>query len=348
MPLLTGEPFPSFRAPGNSNPNYAFDSAAGRYLVLAVLSGASDAEIEAAAALAARHRAKFDDDSRSLFGLLPDRPEWRGRLEDSVPGVRWLYDSGAVRGLAQVPDGPPHWFVIDPAMRVLASTGPDRAEELLTGLSHLPPPDQHGGLASHAPVLILPRVFEPGFCKVLIDHYDTVGGHESGFMREIDGVTRLMSDHRHKRRSDVVIVDDDLVGAARARVARRLVPELKKAFQYEATRIERYLVATYDAETGGYFRPHRDNTTKGTAHRRFAVSINLNSDFDGGELRFPEFGQKTLRPPPGGAVVFSCSLLHEATAVTRGRRYAFLPFLYDEAAARVREENLKYIAAPAA
>ena len=42
MALLTGDPFPSFRAPGNSNPNDAFDSAAGRYLVLAVLSGASD------------------------------------------------------------------------------------------------------------------------------------------------------------------------------------------------------------------------------------------------------------------------------------------------------------------
>ena len=29
--------------------------------------------------------------------------------------------------------------------------------------------------------------------------------------------------------------------------------------------------------------------------------------------------------------MFSCSLLHEATRVTRGRRYAFLPFLYDAA-----------------
>jgi predicted 2-oxoglutarate/Fe(II)-dependent dioxygenase YbiX len=38
-------------------------------------------------------------------------------------------------------------------------------------------------------------------------------------------------------------------------------------------------------------------------------------------------------------VVFSCSLLHEATPVTRGRRFAFLPFLYDEQAAKVREAN---------
>jgi hypothetical protein len=29
--------------------------------------------------------------------------------------------------------------------------------------------------------------------------------------------------------------------------------------------------------------------------------------------------------------------------VTRGRRYAFLPFLYDEEAARVREQNNKFL-----
>ena len=60
---------------------------------------------------------------------------------------------------------------------------------------------------------------------------------------------------------------------------------------------------------------------------------------------FPEFGQRTYRAPTGGAVVFSCSLLHEATPVTSGRRYAFLPFLYDEAARKVRDANLDKLAA---
>ncbi len=73
------------------------------------------------------------------------------------------------------------------------------------------------------------------------------------------------------------------------------------------------------------------------------VTINLNADYEGGDLRFPEYGARTCRPPPGGACVFSCSILHEATPVTRGERFAFLPFLYDEAAAKVREENLKYL-----
>ena len=29
--------------------------------------------------------------------------------------------------------------------------------------------------------------------------------------------------------------------------------------------------------------------------------------------------------------------------MTRGERFAFLPFLYDEAAAKVRAENLKFL-----
>jgi hypothetical protein len=41
--------------------------------------------------------------------------------------------------------------------------------------------------------------------------------------------------------------------------------------------------------------------------------------------------------------VFSCSLLHEATPVTSGTRYAFLPFLYDEKAAEIREANNPFL-----
>jgi predicted 2-oxoglutarate/Fe(II)-dependent dioxygenase YbiX len=119
---------------------------------------------------------------------------------------------------------------------------------------------------------------------------------------------------------------------------------IERAFMWRPTRMERYLIACYDSASGGFFKPHRDNSTHGTAHRRFAVTINLNAgEYEGGDLRFPEFGTQTYRAPTGGAVVFSCALLHEATPVTRGERYAFLPFLYDDAAAKVREANNKYL-----
>ena len=143
----------------------------------------------------------------------------------------------------------------------------------------------------------------------------------------------------HKRRKDYSITDQDLRKVTQVLIERRVVPEILKAHQFKVTRMERYIVACYAVEDGAHFGAHRDNTTAGTAHRRFAVSINLNAEFEGGEVSFPEYGPRSFKPPPGGAVVFSCSLLHAVSRVTAGRRYAFLPFLYDEEAAKIREAN---------
>ena len=52
-------------------------------------------------------------------------------------------------------------------------------------------------------------------------------------------------------------------------------------------------------------------------------------EYEGGDLRFPEYGIDLYRPPTGGAIVFSCSLLHEVLPVTKGRRFVFLTFLKD-------------------
>jgi predicted 2-oxoglutarate/Fe(II)-dependent dioxygenase YbiX len=184
-------------------------------------------------------------------------------------------------------------------------------------------------------------VFEPALCQRLIAHYNEGGARDSGFMRDVEGKTVGLYDYGHKRRSDKTIEEGALRDLCMARIRDRVVPEVKKAFQFSATRLERHIVACYDGASGGHFRPHRDNTTKGTAHRRFAVSVVLNTgEFEGGQLRFPEFGRQTYSPPAGGAIVFSCSLLHEATPVTQGLRYCYLPFLYDEAAARAREGNM--------
>jgi predicted 2-oxoglutarate/Fe(II)-dependent dioxygenase YbiX len=124
------------------------------------------------------------------------------------------------------------------------------------------------------------------------------------------------------------------------------LPEIQKAFGFAVTRVERWTVACYAANEGGHFAAHRDNGTPGTAHRKFACSINLNGDFEGGDLRFPEFGWRRYRPPVGGAVVFGCALLHEVTPVTRGVRYAYLPFFYDDEGAKIRAANLHTIVQP--
>ncbi len=341
MALMFGDPAPIFATPGVSNPRYVFDTAAGRYLLLAIVRAGP--AVDAAVRTLEAARMAFNDVHASAFILIAGDDPQREERQDALPGRRFLFDpDGTVAALYGAAEGE-RWVLIDPALHVMAAVGPDEAAALAARIATLPPPSRHGGPEGHAPVLVTPRIFEPPFCERLIALYRETGGAPSGFMREVDGVTTLMMNDQHKRRSDVIVEDDTLQKQVVARLTRRLLPQIEKAFNFRPTRIERYLVARYDAGTGGFFRPHRDNTTKGTAHRRFAVSINLNADYDGGDLRFPEFGDRTYRPPPGGACVFSCSILHEATPVTRGERFAFLPFLYDEAAARVRAENLKFL-----
>jgi predicted 2-oxoglutarate/Fe(II)-dependent dioxygenase YbiX/peroxiredoxin len=348
QPLLPGEPAPWFRVPALSgSPSYVFDTAAGRPILLLFFGLASQKQSADALALVQARRALFDDDHACFFGITVDPADAEtGRIAQQLPGIRFFLDyDRAVSRLygADLGDGRyrPHWLLLDRTLRVAGTFPIDAGAAALAALeaaAKAPP------LPSFAPVLVVPNIFEPELCRHLIALYEKNGGEESGFMREVDGKTVMLTDPNHKKRRDYLIEDMKLQGQLALRVRRRLNPMIARAFQFEPTRMERYIVACYDAEKGGHFRPHRDNTTRGTAHRRFAVSINLNAeDFDGGDLRFPEFGRATYRPPTGGAVVFSCSLLHEATPVTRGTRYAFLPFLYDEAAAEVREANNAFL-----
>ncbi len=155
----------------------------------------------------------------------------------------------------------------------------------------------------HAPVLVAPRIFEVNLCKHLIGLYDRHGGQESGFMREVEGRTVAINDYRHKRRTDHVVEDAATPAECERMIRSRPFPQIGKAFMFRSAKIERYIVAKYSADPGGYFRPHRDNRTKGTAHRKFAVSINLNvGNYQGGDLRFPECGSRSCRASTGGAV----------------------------------------------
>jgi predicted 2-oxoglutarate/Fe(II)-dependent dioxygenase YbiX len=327
--------------------------------VLCFLGSLGDPAGVAALQEVAANRQFFDDERASFFGVTidpEDQEKWRAR--ESLPGIRFFLDFdgavskayGAIEQEAEAGVGVQvrrFWIILDPTLRVLQifpflADGSERTA-VFQYLKSLPAPDMFAGQCLQAPILFLPNVFEPEFCRTLIELYEINGGRETGFMQEVDGRTVLKLNPNHKRRRDHTIEDDDIIRATRARFIRRVVPEIEKAYQFRASRMERFIIGCYTAEDGGHFRRHRDNTTKGTAHRRFAVSVNLNDDFDGGEVSFPEYGSRRFKPPPGGAIVFSCSLLHAVSKVTSGRRYAFLPFLYDEAAAKVRADNNRFL-----
>jgi predicted 2-oxoglutarate/Fe(II)-dependent dioxygenase YbiX len=237
----------------------------------------------------------------------------------------------------------PRTIVLDPMLRSIADIAWDNpqghAETVRNVVRSLPDVEASAGAPMFAPVLIVPRVFSFELCDFLVQFYEQQGGVDSGLQFDISGKTTTLSDWRLKRRSDVPVAAPEVRELVRSQIVRRLLPQIEQNFQFKATRMDRYIVACYDSEVGGHFHRHRDNVNAGAQHRRFAVSINLNNNFEGCDLMFPEFGRKAYRPPEGGALVFSCGALHQVTPVTKGRRYAFLAFLYGEEDAKKREAN---------
>ena len=174
-----------------------------------------------------------------------------------------------------------------------------------------------------APVLVLPRVFEPDFCAQVIglwqkgDHQDTGVSSRYGNV----GVAEL------KRTEDYMVSQPMMQKAISDRLAFRIGPELTKVFAFDRQfTFDAHVVLSYSADGQHFFGAHRDNGAPTTQDRAFAVSLNLNDDFEGGELVFPEYAGVKVSPPAGAAAVFSCSVLHQALPVTRGRRFVLTTF----------------------
>jgi hypothetical protein len=343
-PLSYGEALANINAVSNRNPNFALWTMAGRYVLICAIADPDAPDAKAAVAALGADRAPETNRLATLFttAATDAHPHIA-----AISGSRLIFSDAVALSKARLlgPNGEGRWLLLDPTLRVLAWWPLSEAQSALAMLTKMPNTDQHAGVPLTAPILIVPRVFEPEFCRTLIDYYNTRGGSPSGItVQNAQGVVSVQLNPSFKKRFDCIIEDAQLSDAIMHRIYWRLAPEIEKAFNWRATRMERYLVACYDAAEGGYFRPHRDNTTNATVHRRFAVTINLNAEeYEGGDLRFPEFGTRAYRAPTGGAVVFGCAMMHEALPVTRGKRYAFLPFLYDDASAALRAQNNKFL-----
>ena len=225
--------------------------------------------------------------------------------------------------ITQAYGGPGICVLTDRNQRVLESFGAGAAGEELEGREPPPLPPQ-----SIAPALIIPNVLEEALCRELIA--DWQADHVEGYVRtaEADPAKGRTVNPDMKRRQDHYVAPAKNQKLEQL-VMRRIAPEVYKAFHFKTGSMQSFRVGGYEAGRGDYFRPHRDNSSPQTEHRKFAMTLNLNDDFAGGGLIFPEYGEAVYHTGPGGAVVFSCSLLHEALPVTEGTRYVLLTFLYE-------------------
>ena len=250
--------------------------------------------------------------------------------------VRVFIDAdGAVSAVYGVPAGKERVVVLDPALRVIRTVDAETqnvtalAASVLDAVSKLPRVEPRV-VQAQAPVLLVPRVLEPKVCEELGEVWRTCGNRETGVETSEYGTRTHAIRNELKRRRDHTVTDESLLKMLVRVVGRCVLPEMRRAFSYPATRFEGFKIVRYDSVTGGFFRPHRDNLSPATAHRRFAMSLNLNESYEGGELCFPEYGPLRYQPAAGEALLFSCSLLHEVTKVTSGERLALLSFLFGE------------------
>jgi len=251
-------------------------------------------------------------------------------------GARVFVDAeGAVSAVYGVSEGKGRIVVLDPSLRVIrileteAHSAAALAASVNEAVSELPWVEP-GLILAQAPVLLVPRVLEPQVCERLVEVWRTCGNEETGVETSEHGSRANALKSELKRRRDHTVTDESLLTMLARTVGRCVIPEVRRAFSYPATRFEGFKIVRYDGMTGGFFRPHRDNLSPATAHRRFALSLNLNEGYEGGELSFPEYGPLRYRPAAGEALLFSCSLLHEVTKVTSGERFALLSFLFGE------------------
>ncbi|MFZ5783235.1 MAG: 2OG-Fe(II) oxygenase family protein [Pseudomonadota bacterium] len=236
----------------------------------------------------------------------------------------WLLDRGDELARAFAMDRPLA-VVVDASDRVAALFAAPTPAAVVAWASRLYESTLPEVVQAKAPVLMLERVVEPDLCRRLIAHWRRGAKMEN----RVGAPSGNVVNADVKRRSDVQLDDPHLFVALRDRLARRVLPAIKRSFQVEVGVIEAPIIGCYDARSGGCFRRHRDNTSVWTAHRQFAVSINLNDaeEYDGGELRFPEYGRHLYRPSAGAILAFSTSLLHEVVPVTRGCRFGAFTFL---------------------
>lgn len=303
---------------------------AGRTAVVHVVPAAGDPG-PAAAALSARSGG-FAAAGADLYVVRQARPEALGTAPE---GLTLLGDAAGMLAHNLGLKGPAT-AVFDRASRLTAVLPLDgeagaHAEACLALVrDRLPVATYREGPAVQAPVMVIPNVLPPEWCRWLMHVHDTQGNEPSGFIQQVKGESVLMADAEVKvRRDHVVPGGSQLEAEIRHIFQRRVIPEIVRATHSPIQRHELFKIVRYVAEEGGHFRPHRDNTSTAGRTRRFAVTLNLNTgDYEGGHLVFPEYGDIGYRPAAGEAVVFSCSLLHEARPVTRGTRYVLLAFLH--------------------
>ena len=340
--ITVGAPAPLFKLADPSGEIWQLGQVhlSGRPVVLLFLRGV--AETGSALLTALRdHHGPMRDLEAAVVVISPESGAALGRLKDQQrlpfpmltdPGDGVARAYGVGRRSVGVPGESSEIVVLDANQRVvLPLPGPEvttAAQEILAALEALKAarPVQH--MMPHPPVLQIPNVLSPEECRWLIHIFHSQGEkwlEPGNFSYDKEDFKMKVLDYGRQDRVDHIIADKAVMARIDARLQSRVIPEIRKVFQYTVTNRDYLHIARYEGPRQGLAVVHRDDSRPGFANRRFALSLNLNSgEYEGGELCFREYGEQRYRPESGTALVFSSTLLHEVLETTEGCRYTLL------------------------
>lgn len=131
--------------------------------------------------------------------------------------------------------------------------------------------------------------------------------------------------HQHKTKDRLhVHPNSTLQKKIDNKLSKSVLPELRKIFYFDANHRESYKICSYDCVTSGRFHSHRD-TPHPYQHRKYAMSLLLNDDYEGGELYLSEYDMK-IKPKANTAIIFPGISSHQVLTVTKGSRMAMITF----------------------
>jgi hypothetical protein len=165
-------------------------------------------------------------------------------------------------------------------------------------------------------IFLLHHFLTPEECEHFIARTEAVGFADAPITTSAGFVMR-----KDIRNNDRVILDDKELARQLFERARPLLPATWSGWELCGLN-ERFRFYRYDP--GQYFALHGDGYYERANGERshFTFMVYLNEGFEGGATYF-ECGRESLEvvPRTGMALVFSHPLLHEGTAVERGRKY---------------------------
>lgn len=215
-------------------------------------------------------------------------------------------------------------FVTDANLKIVDFVDAQNLEELIAEVAQIKVVPRN----LPAPVLVIPDAIDEVLAEDLIHYLDSHEG--DGFIADGDFKRRL---HIHPDKELEHRLDDKL--------CKSVLPEIEKVFYSEISHRETYKICRYDGANSGKFGKHRD-TIAPHLHRRYAITLVLNDDYQGGGIAFPEYNSDVLSIPKYGAVVFPGSLFHQVNNISSGSRYVIISFFFGEAEAAVKEDSERY------